>query len=310
VGVISTEKNNSQQAPEEKKSKVGMLAALFVGMSVVGAVLFAHYKGRLPTGTVIDSIRGSFSSDSGSRSSVEKEVVQPRTRSWSGSFRRHPPGGIKPAAIQKDPAFSENYLSKPTLSGLTPPSAGNPVVSKATFDDQSYSVAGDYNIPEEYDFKPSPMPDIYSVQENQREEQEDEFSMPEDYSTINEEFSLYSKSVRTQRKNKNRDTRIRNTRSKPPGRSLNPFDYPLTSSPMTMDSSNGPSTTNTFASPARRGSNSDRASLRMTSPTLDEYGDAWSVDSYSTKSPSLQNAPYRHWNSPNRRSQLDMPPLS
>jgi hypothetical protein len=306
----------STSTPEPEKSKVGLIAAICVGMVVVGAVLFTHYGGRLPTGALrvsrknlgelSHSIRESFStdrlsqvgmsiretvsrsssSDNSSRSSTEKDGDQTRTRTWSGSLRRHPPGGIKAAALQKTPAFSKDLLNKSP--------------SPST-DDQSFSIAGDYDVPDEYDFQATPISKVSAGKHatnrklrTQEEAPEDEFSMPDDYNTVNEDMSFYSKnvSVKTHRKNKE----MASMRSKLNGRRKgNPFDY-------SPSSRRGNDSTNPFASPTRSGPSSDGL-MSQNGQHIDE----WSVDSYTTRTTTpSRNRPSRH--SPG--SQLDMPPLS
>jgi hypothetical protein len=141
----------------------------------------------------------------------DSDEPKTRQRSYSGSFRRFPAGSIRPAAIQKEPAFSKDVLkSSPGLSGLAPPSiedeseAPSSAPRLSTFDDQSYSVAGDYNIPTEYDVRASPLPSVYGGGRHGNTRgapdlQDDEFSMPDQYSVapsmMNDEFSMPSQSV-------------------------------------------------------------------------------------------------------------------
>jgi hypothetical protein len=232
VGIIS---NNGDISPE--KNRAGLIAFLTVAMLVIGAVILAHRRGKLPAvhipavrlGKLAGSFRKNFpgegklglrtsrtlrerlynsfyntseqgvsalSSDSSRISSIGSAGVSSqqspaRERSWSGSFRRYPPGGIRPAALQKKPAYSSDLLKTPK----TPKSS----------DDNSYSVQGDYDVPEEYDFQATPISSrsasakipigALSSYSKASSRTEDEFGMPEDYLTVNEEVSLYSRSA-------------------------------------------------------------------------------------------------------------------
>lgn len=316
AGVSTTNSKKVQGTSEPKSSKAGMLAAIFVGMFVVAAVFFANKGGRLPgfssqeISQSIRNIREAFSSDSESQSEIEfykDEMPQTRARSWSGSFRRHPPGGIRPAAIQKHPAYSKAYLSKVSPSEVPP--------NTTAFDDQSFSVAGDFNIPEEYDFKQSPMSDVYSLKvpprskpwddQSMQSSQDEEFSMPEDYNTVNEDLSVYSKYSQSVMGNSLRYPRRADRR-----RGGNPFESPLTSPSPSQGWSSNP-----FGSPTPISEESQSGAASPTkTPSSDSYIDEWSVASFNTPSPSADKVPYRHWNegqnTPNSRSQLDMPPLA
>ena len=142
----------------------------------------------------------------------DSDEPKTRQRSYSGSFRRFPAGGIAPAAIQKEPAFSKDILKLSSVSSRLahPPMEDESEVPSSMdppkcFDDQSYSVAGDYNIPTEYDIKASPLPSVYgggrhSNNVSPPKPQDDEFSMPDQYSVapsmMNDEFSMPSQSVR------------------------------------------------------------------------------------------------------------------
>ena len=227
------------------KKKSGMWAGIIAGLVVLFAVGYASLHHRNHQGQLVEFLsrfgrsysNSSVSSDSGSRRSSDlvnsthttgNNTEVHRNRSWSGSFRRHPPSGIRPAALQKKPALSKDFL-KPTfpgpssLSGLDSPSTSDPrSVSRASsvvdppsttalgaeersekseeqvesldpwsnkppwHDDPSFSVASDYNIPTEYNIRASPIPDVYNVskvkQKAKQVQDEEEFSMPENYS--------------------------------------------------------------------------------------------------------------------------------
>jgi hypothetical protein len=315
VAAVTTtgSQNGLSSVQTDSKNRVGLFAALFVGVFVVSTILFVHFRGR-SSREAMGSIRGSLSSDSESRSSAPEsksgapeEAFETRQRTWSGSFRRHPPGGIRPAAIQTHPAFSRNFLKGRQEQGSSP--SENPDHTLTFHDDQSFSIAGgDYNVPEEYDFKASPIPEAQSPNGSSQRQNglhDEEFSMPDDYNTVNDEFSLYSQSVKGNRR------KLRTSRSRPsPG--ANPFDY---GSPSQRRGGGQPSLS-PFGSPAGSSRPSPQAiALQMASPASGPFIDEWSVDSYSTESPGSKKTPvpYRDWHdapSPNQRSQLDMPPLS
>ena len=222
VGVIS---NN---APEKPK-RAGLISSLIVLMVIVATVFLAHRRGKLPKvqlpvirlGQFAGSIRKSFQGDKlgsmregmnssfssshdqgmvsglssseissfGSTGGGSHQTPAVRERTWSGSLRRHPPGGIKAAALQKKPAFSSDFLKTPK--------------SEYT----SYSVQGDYDVPEEYDFQATPISTmtasaklhpnlaLSNLSKASSSKTEDEFGMPDDYNTVHEDVSLYSASA-------------------------------------------------------------------------------------------------------------------
>lgn len=186
-----------------------------------------------------------------------------RERSYSGSFRRYPAGGIRPAAIQKEPAFSEHILKLYSVaSGLAPPSVEDASVPPPiAVDDQSYSVAGDYSIQTDYVVKASPAAyggGRYSNTVRAPELQDEEFSMPDEYSVapsmMTDVFSIPSQSImgkRPKSKSKSKDTL-----ASPPSRQGVPnSDYPL----LRLDGLDP-----------------------VESPMSDVLMDEWSVDSFTT----------------------------
>lgn len=326
--------------------RAGFLTAFFIGTFLVAAALFVNYKNRFPSvssvlisvreSSVVSSIRESLSSDSGSQQSEEvendknKQPAAPtrRPRSWSGTWRRFPPTGIRPAALQKKPAFSADYLKKKKInkqqpaessSALDPPSTheSKPVVDNSTFDEQSYSyslsVASDYNIPAEYDFKGSPMLDVYTtsgtVRSDNNQSQDEEFSMPDEY-------SMYGQSVRGYRRDKDTQSKSKSPTEKvasPTRRRVNPFDYGTSPGNTNPRPSSRIRRSPTDKSPAMNPSNKTK-SPNSGSPDSGQYIDEWSIDSYSTESPAPKpdsEPPYKPWkDSPNDRSILDIPKLS
>ncbi|KAL3905234.1 MAG: hypothetical protein SGILL_009757, partial [Bacillariaceae sp.] len=150
----------------------------------VGAVLFLHFTGRLPSKDQMHTFGenskermhafGHTLKDKLHRNDRDDDVGDPledlqsdeeggskqRERTWSGTFRRYPEGGIRPAAIQKKPAMSQDYLGDSSSKGSSASSSsssGPPVTRKdwkkaqksevsAVYDDYSFSVGGDFGI--------------------------------------------------------------------------------------------------------------------------------------------------------------------
>jgi hypothetical protein len=322
-------------------SNTGMVIGVTMAIIAVGGVLFLHLTGNLPSREDLRDIRHSLreklhldsgsegyhgGSSSGSNDDEDGSEPKGRRRTWSATFKRHPDTGIRKAAIQKKPAYSDDYLSLGTKSvgskrssssdgktsstpssspksTRTPNSASNENHSESGtgFDDYSFSVAGDYNVDGDYDMairsqgspsRRSSRPS-YSRGNSPRTntshsrgdiDGNDEFSMPEDYDTIlhGDDESLYSKwsqSVMTflpgRKNHKKRDKA--NVISPPPG------------SPRRV-------------TPADLGSHSDRRVPRSRqdggNAAFPAGMDAWSVDSFDTKSPSASGM-YREWSSSN-----------
>ena len=196
----------------------------------VGAVLFLHFTGRLPSKEQMHNFGenskermhafGHTLKDKIRRNDRDDDVGDPledmhndeeggrkqRERTWSGTFRRYPEGGIRPAAIQKKPALSQDYLGDSSSKGSSSSSSsssGPPVTRKdwkkaqttevsAVYDDYSFSVGGDFGITN------SPITPSRSDRRHHNPTSpagSDEFTMPEEYDTVHEEetASLYSK---------------------------------------------------------------------------------------------------------------------
>ena len=189
TSIVSAAPNASE------KSRVGIFAALGAGFIVLAAVFAVSFEQRYRS-NVLKRLRLEALSDSDSRSrsstSSSPGFQGRRRRTFSDSFRRHPAGGIKPAAIQKKPAFSADLKASMSTTGLVPPSVGPPSIrserSNQRFDDHSYSVAGDFNIPSEYSLKASPFPEYHRNSPSRRYGNEEEFGMPEAYSMTSSGF--------------------------------------------------------------------------------------------------------------------------
>jgi hypothetical protein len=279
----------------KKESKSGLFVALAAGIVAVGAVLAVSLQDKQRRSQLLRTFRldasGNISDlDSRSHSSSDSEPARPRT--FSGTLRRHPPGGIKPAAIQKKPAFTET-LKQPTMSGLAPPSTGSPSFRS----ERSYSIAGDFNIPSEYDLKTSPMVD-YSHASPGKKYANDEFSMPEEYSMaeFDSPVSKYPTENSPRQRGYGRDQNNGTLR----------FSKGKKSKPLSPAFSADSSATRT--PPGKVDGYPNRSPrLQMSSTMNDPLHDEWSVDSYSTVSHDKPSVPYRGWS--RKPKDLDMPPL-
>jgi hypothetical protein len=176
---------------------------------------------------------------------VEAGKKKHRERTWSGTFRRFPTGGIKPAAIQKKGAVSSDYLSTSSSGAHSSSKSHLKSVNDSTtvHDDYSFSViGGDYNVGGDYGLSPrtpnrrSGTAAKGSPTAGGSPSGREEFSLPETYDDSihsREEASLYSKwSVPHGRQMPTRDTF---TSPLPSPRRVNPSD--LDSSPHHDDES-------------------------------------------------------------------------
>ena len=322
TNAVKSSQGNSPGRSQGKKSHVGLITSLMVGMVVIGAVFLAYRRRGFPSvqiptdrlGHLSSSIRNSLTKDKIGRlsrsirrklpylgqnsdehgSSTNSEDIGSssqsgtRERTWSGSFRRHPPGSIKPAALQKKPASSKDYLKSPRS------------------DDNSFSISGDYNVPDEYDFQATPMSQMYGGRQSMQQESpssgEDEFSMPEDYNTVHEDMSLYSKNASV----------------------LYGSGFPgeMMSTPGGRSSVRAPRHSsgilpNSFVASPTLSAPSSTSDLR--SPKDASILNQWSMNSFTTSSPATttdspeEPSPYRHWDDRPRgspASKLAMPRLS
>lgn len=348
-GIISNG-GNSSSTSEPKKSRAGLVATLTVGLLVVGAVLLAHGRGKLPAahiptdriGHFAKSIRQGLGAKLGGASqalrerlsssfSSEKEVsglsvsslggseggstrTPTRERTWSDAFRRHPPVGIKAAALQKKGAVSSDYLKTPRS------------------DDNSYSVPGDYDVTDEYGFDATPVSSVsaqsfiaskrvqasfsknssaLSSFSKNSSKTESEFGIPDDYHTVLEENSLYSH---------NRSVMIG-------GGERRAYVH-------THEAVRTPSSVNQSAqsrvTPPLQSTPGNSDVMSRSGGSHYGYSDEWSMNSFQTSSPSGPSVPngateiatdedssspppYRHWGEkpkPSPSSRLAMPKLS
>lgn len=349
VAAINSNGQNSNPVAEPEQNRVGLIVTLSVGMVVVAAAFLAHKRGKLPgvriptdrlghlgssirntatvgkerLGRVSKSLRAkfhhrSFGTDKAhaSESNDSSDAPSVRERSWSGSFRRHPPGGVRPAALQKQPAFSKDFLKSPKSPG-----------------NYSISVGDDYNIPDEYDFQATPVSEMYggrSRATNSRPPPErptpssagDEFSMPDDYNTVNEDQSLYSRGGLTSAGGttwqSSRGSGGPPSSGRRPGASArrqNPFVGGASSPTPSVPSSTASDSMGFLPTPMRQESSPNN--------NADGCMDEWSMNSFTTSSPhgtsssasdAAVSPPYRHWDQNKPRgspgSKLAMPRLS
>jgi hypothetical protein len=296
-GVESSTSSSSSYSSDG--GNAGAMVGVTIAVVVVGLIFFLHYTGRLPSKeevtalslSIRDSIRGSRSKDDSEDFlaeiyNTEEGGKKKRERTWSGTFRRFPTGGIRPAAIQKHPASSKQFLadnsskcsssegtfSKELSASLKDLKSMNE--TSTGFDDYSFSLEGVGR-----DYAPtSPRTPRHPAASGSlgpfspgarsfggrssvgREGGGDEFSMPDDYDTVHEDqASLYSKwshSVRHQ-----------------------------------------PPTDNVYKQAPRRVTPSDLAAATE-SPSNHYHGgvmDEWSLESFDVKSPSARQL-YRDFN--------------
>lgn len=253
-------------------------------------------RDRLQLGDTMDSMRqriyhsssssqGSRSDDQGMVSGISSSEISsigsvgggshrtsPRERTWSDSFRRYPPSGIRPAALQKKPAYSIDYLATPRSQ-------------------YSYSVQGDFNVPAEYEFQGTPVSSMSAVHVRNRpnlgvsdaskasasSRTEDAYGLQEDNATASEEISLYSR--------RTNGTGVQGHNRYPAHPNISPSASQLTFS----------SRISTPAHPTDMGTNSNHpngnAMVGLATPTssvrMNDQSryDEWSVASFLTSSP-------------------------
>ncbi len=183
--------NLSSTALNNKNAPSGA-AMVVITLSVLSAciLLFMHYTGRLPskaeigefslntrdkTINTLDSLKhrmpATFELLNRKRGRDNNEGGGRRRRTFSGTFRRFPTGGLKKAAIQKKPAKSQEYLgdSESTSAKLS------------AFEDYSFSKYGGDYAPSTPSRKSSvpPMTPMSRMSG-------DEFSMPSGYESVHE----------------------------------------------------------------------------------------------------------------------------
>lgn len=211
--------------------KAAMIAGVFAGIVIICCILLIKYKHYLPWNEMRSDSFG-LNSRSGSSSSSEKERMQ----FLPNSFRTK----------MKQEVFKRNY-DRPPISEIVPMSTDYESRS-----DRAESVGGDFNVPDEYDFaKKSPSIRSYSSHEKQTRtsrnantSEYDEFSMPGDYNTVTDEYSIHCHSI--------------------------------------LGLHDDHSLTNTSDTSRPRGDTS--ISIPPPSPYYDDLEDEWSFDSYSEES--------------------------
>lgn len=176
-------RNNNTENPSKSAAMIGVTLSVIA----VGLLFFMHYTGRLPSKAQIgdfslnarDSIASrmpSINDKLGKKKRGKDEYAEGgrRRRTFSGTFRRFPDGGLQKAAIQKKPAKSEQFL-RDDASDASSSSGVQPSYKSSTMDDYSLSRYGvDYGPP-----TPSRNSSIPMTPVGLRSD--DEFSMPDDY---------------------------------------------------------------------------------------------------------------------------------
>jgi hypothetical protein len=237
IAGISSGNEGGGKKPSNTQNNGGGSSTAVIAITLttlaVGAVLFLHFTGRLPSKEQMHdfgdrslermhafgyTLRSSMhkndrDDDLGDpledMHKVEEGGRKQRERTWSGTFRRHPEGGIRPAAIQKKPAMSQDYLGDSSSKGSSSSSSSSSsrpqpknmswkdwksqTEVSAVYDDYSFSVGGDCGVsnspitPSRSDRRTHPSATSPAGS--------DEFTMPEEYDTVleDETASLYSK---------------------------------------------------------------------------------------------------------------------
>jgi hypothetical protein len=226
VNRVPTGANTPQNISEGSRTG-GKIAGVFASMILIGGALLVNYKEKIPWGRVKD-LNLSLGSDSGSKAGDRQEKKKPWDRLLDLTQGKQPEKEKKPigrrktrteafkskstlvrkAAIQKKPASSKDLVVNSKPSGKSKPlvSPFNPFVEPPP-SDRSHSVAGDFDVPEEYDFSErSPTISSYSGgnvrnagTRGKNGMDDEEFSMPDDYNTIcntvPDEYSLHCHSI-------------------------------------------------------------------------------------------------------------------
>jgi len=273
---------NGINGVSEDDGKNGAMIGVMVAVLTIGAVLLVHFTGRFPSreqlGEVTLSLRDTLRSygfkaqsddddDSlGDIHNIETGGKKQRNRTWSGTFRRYPTGGIRPAAIQRSPAQSSDYLGDSSSKSSSSASKRSSMKDQKSInetstlvDDYTFSVADDYNVGMDYGpVSPrSPMTPSHRPSSANQRSSFDEFSMPDDYDTVHEDQgSLYSKWSQN----------IKRPRAK-----QYPRQHPAAAGSFTMSPLTSP----------RRVTPSD-----IVSPQTNGRMDEWSLASFDVKSPS------------------------
>ena len=279
---VSRGRDQNSGKPTDSVAMIGItLSVLAVGM-----LFFMHYTGRLPSKETIGDFsvntRDSFSkrmSSSMKKLSFKKRRKDDgrRKRTFSGTFRRFPTGGLQKAAIQKKPAKSEQYL-KDAASVESSMSALRSYKSGAMDDYTLSHYAADYGpgTPS----RQSSMPPMTPVGQRSSD---DEFSMPDTYESPEDGRAIESLL----------------------GRVGKTAAYMMSPGPR-----NEPS-------PVLNGSPfPSRAARRVTAADIASPNevDNWSIKSYESEDKSQKNTPsnhplYRGWNESGPELRRPQPPV-
>ena len=182
VSEANSQSMNKSRVFKKNTDKSGGAAMVGVTLSVliVGMLFFMHYTGRLPSKARIgefslnarDSIKQRVPSIKLGKKKRERKDDEieggRRRRTYSGTFRRFPVGGIRKAAIQKKPAKSEQYLG----DSASDASSADDILDQENYSFSHYS--GDYGPPTPSQQRSIPMTPV-------SRRTEDEFSMPSHY---------------------------------------------------------------------------------------------------------------------------------
>jgi hypothetical protein len=225
---------SSVQKPSGSGGQGGAIAGAFVGVLVVCGVLLVRYKEKIPWHLVQDMTLGSETSledsdlsgngkpskgrrlsDAIKKKLPSSQAIKKKLPSSDAIKQKLPssdaikqkfPSSVRRAALQKKPASSTDYpepkqeTKKPLLLNSNP---YNPFNNNDPPSDISFSIEGDYNIPDEYDFSVrSPTISSYSGQGRAMtpvhglgSTTDEEFSMPDDYNTVNDDYSVHCHSI-------------------------------------------------------------------------------------------------------------------
>lgn len=167
--------NRANKIIENLPSNTAMVAVT-LSVLIAGLLFFMHYTGRLPskkeTGEISRNTRNLIRKYR-MKQGDDADKNGGRRRTFSGTFRRFPTGGLQKAKIQKKPAKSKHYIGDSE-------SASNKL--SAYGDDYSFShYGGDYGPPATPS-RHSSMPPMTPLSRRSG----DEFSMPDNYDSVHE----------------------------------------------------------------------------------------------------------------------------
>lgn len=188
----------------------GMIAGAFAGVVIVCSVLLVKYRDRLPWNEVRDMSFGGSDSSSGSSSGGSGSGRQFLIKTFGrksnrNAFRR---SAIDAAGrITTAGGAAGGGRRGPPMSEVIPISANphNPFDFGESRSERTQSVGGDFDITDDYDFsKKSPsILSYYSYGTKQantprrdpNSSDYDEFSMPDEYNTVTDEYSVHCHSI-------------------------------------------------------------------------------------------------------------------